>query len=72
MEIWTAISGVFTAVFIWLVSAVQSVLSVLWVVDGTTGTGSLTVLGVLAVVALAISVFFLILGLIQKFFHFRG
>lgn len=69
MEIITAMTEVFGEVFIWLQSAITSVLSVFY----TSGeNGGLTVLGVLALVALAISIFFLLVGLIQNFLHLRG
>lgn len=61
-----ALTAVFDAVMTWMTGAITSVIAVFW-----TGT-SLTFLGVLAVVALAISVFFLLLGLIQNFLHLRG
>lgn len=62
-----ALTAVFDAIFTWLVSAIQAVIPVFWVA----GTG-LTFIGVLALVALGISIFFLILGLIQNFLHLRS
>ncbi len=67
MEIVAAMTDVFEAVFTWLQSAITSVLSVFYSAES-----GLTVLGVLAIVALAISIFFLLVGLIQNFLHLRG
>lgn len=62
----SAITAVFTAVMSWIITAIQSVVAVFW-----TGE-ALTFLGVLALVALGISIFFLLVGLIQNFLHLRG
>lgn len=62
----SAITAVFTAVMGWLQTAITSVVAVFW-----TGEG-LTFLGVLALIALGISIFFLLVGLIQNFLHLRG
>ncbi len=62
----SAITAVFTAVMSWIITAIQSVIAVFW-----TGE-ALTFLGVLALIALAISIFFLLVGLIQNFLHLRG
>lgn len=68
----TAMTTVFDAVFKWIKTAITSCIEVFY----TTGTGDtggqLTFLGVLALIALAISVFFLLVGLIQNFLHLRG
>ena len=62
----SAITAVFTAVMQWVITAITSVIAVFW-------TGEqLTVLGVLALIALGISIFFLLVGLIQNFLHLRG
>lgn len=63
----TAILAVFTAIGNWIVEATTALMPMFYVA----GTG-LTFLGVLAVAGLAFSVTFLIIGLIQKFLHFRG
>ena len=62
----SAITAVFTAVMQWIITAIQSVIAVFW-----TGE-ALTFLGVLALIALAISIFFLLVGLVQNFLHLRG
>lgn len=62
----SAITAVFTAVMEWIITAITAVVAVFW-----TGE-ALTFMGVLAVFGLAISVFFLLLGLIQNFLHLRS
>ena len=62
----TALTAVFDGVMTWIISAINATIAVFW-----TGTG-LTFLGVLALIALAISIFFLLMGLIQNFLHLRG
>ena len=66
-SILTAILAVFTALFDWLITALDSVVSLFW----STSTG-LTFFGVLAVVALGISIFFLLIRVVQNFLHFRS
>lgn len=67
MDILTSIFGVFTSVGEWIVEIVPQLLTMFW-----TAESGLTILGVLAVASLAISVIFLIIGLVQNFLHFRG
>lgn len=61
-----AILSVFTSVGTWIAGAVDQVTPMFY------DNGALTFLGVLAVAGLAISVVFLIIGVIQNFLHFRG
>lgn len=69
----TAMTAVFDAIFTWISSAINSIIPVFWVAPtGDQTTGQLTFLGVLALIALAISIFFLLMGLIQNFLHLRG
>ena len=58
---------VFTSVADWIPEAVNGLIPMFYAPE----TG-LTFLGVLAVAGLAISVFFLVMGIIQNFLHFRG
>lgn len=60
------ITTVFSEIITWIVDAMSDVLAIFY------ADNSLTFLGVLAVAGLAISVFFLIMGVIQNFLHFRG
>ena len=63
----SAILEVFAAVGEWIVSAVNELTPMFY--------GSemgLTFMGVLAVAGLAFSVVFLLIGIIQRFLHFRG
>lgn len=66
----TAMTAVFTAIFQWIQGAITSVIDVFYVSEGT--NQGLTFLGVLALVALGISIFFLLVGLVQNFLHLRG
>lgn len=68
MEIITAITNVFTEVGNWIVGAVNSMIPMFY----DTGNSELTLLGILSVVGLAISVVFLLIGIIQRFLHFAG
>lgn len=67
MNVISAITGVFTEIGEWIVTTIPNIVEVFY----NTESG-LTFLGILAVVALGISVFFLLMGLIQNFLHFRG
>lgn len=67
MTILESVLDVFDAISTWIVGAVTNVMPMFYVAE----TG-LTFLGVLAVAGLAISVIFLIIGVIQNFLHFRG
>ena len=62
----SSMTNIFTEVFNWLKLAMTSILEV-FVVDG-----NFTILGVLALIALAISIFFLLVGVISNFLHLRG
>ena len=71
MGILEAIFEIFSGVGDWIVSALTDYMELFWVVNDT-GVGQLTFLGVLAVAGLAFSVIFLVIGIIQRFLHFRG
>ena len=66
MTIVSSMTSVFSEVFTWLQTALNTVLSIFY------ADNDLTVLGVLLVVSLAISIFFLICGYISNLMHFRG
>ena len=68
----TALTSVFDAVFTWIKSAITSCIEVFYTAGSGDTAGQLTFLGVLALIALAISIFFLLVGLIQNFLHLRG
>ena len=68
----TAMTTVFDAVFTWVKSAITSCIEVFYTAGTGDSAGQLTFLGVLALIALAISIFFLLVGLIQNFLHLRG
>ena len=64
----TAILAVFSAIGSWIVQAVQDMIPIFW----NSSDSSLTLIGVLSVAGLGLSVIFLVVGLIQRFFHFAG
>lgn len=67
MTILTSVFAVLTAVFEamrgWLVSVVELFIG---------SNGELTFFGTLALVSLGISIFFLLMRVVQNFLHFRG
>ena len=67
MSILDTILAIFTGIGTWISEAVLSFIPMFYVAE----TG-LTFLGVLAVAGLAFSVVFLLIGIIQKFLHFKG
>lgn len=71
MSIVNAILAVFSDIGDWIVQALQDLMGIFWT-TGSGGEGSLTFLGVLAVCGLGFSVIFLIIGIIQRFLHFKG
>lgn len=72
MDIITSIFEVFSETGKWLTQFIPTLITLFWTAGSGETPGKLTFLGILAVVGLAISVFFLIMGLIQNFLHFRG
>ena len=58
---------VFNEIGSWISTELSSLMSVFYNADS-----GLTFLGVLAVAGLGFSVIFLVLGIIQRFLHFRG
>ena len=73
-----SILDVFSSIGEWFASFVPTLTGLFWkpaVIspsEGVISEARLTFLGVLAVAGLAISVVFLVIGLIQNFLHFRG
>ena len=59
-QVWAAISG-------WIVNTIPDIVNVFYNAES-----GLTFLGTLSVLALGVSVFFLLMGLIQRFLHLRG
>lgn len=66
MAILEAILAVFTAVGTWITTTIPTFFALFY------AENNLTMLGVLAVAGLAISVVFLLIGIIQKFMKFKG
>lgn len=67
LSIVSQITGVFTSIGSWVIETLPKIVAVFYNAES-----GLTFLGTLAVCGLAISVFFLLMGLIQNFLHFRG
>lgn len=67
-----SMTTVFTEVMTWIITAIQSVIAVFYVVPEGGGAGELTFLGCLALVALSISIFFLLVGVITNFLKLRN
>lgn len=69
MGIVTAITDVFSALGSWIVEAfTEFVVPMFW--TATAEGGSLTLLGTLGVCGLAVSICFLLIGIVQRFMHF--
>lgn len=73
MDVLTQVFSVFTKFAEWIKTAIPTLISMFYTAPASDGgTGSLTFLGILAVCGLAMSVTFLLIGLIQRFLHFAG
>ena len=66
LSIMASVLDVFTEISTWLIGALQNVIDLFW------SNGELTFFGVLAVAALGISIFFLLINVVQNFLHFRS
>lgn len=64
----TAITNVFQGLGDWIADYMPTITEIFY----NSEAGALTFIGVLAVCGLAISIFFLLMGIIQNFLHFRG
>lgn len=67
MTVISAITSTISEMFTWMSTALTDLIPIFY-----NSESGLTFFGVLAIVALAISIFFLIMGLIQNFLHLRG
>lgn len=63
-----AITNVFTGMGDWIAEYMPTIMSLFY----DTEANSVTFLGILALCGLAISIFFLLMGVVQNFLHFRG
>ena len=72
MGVLTAILSIFTEIGEWFVTSFNMVVPIFWTAPVGETAGSLTFMGVLAVAGLAISVVFLLIGIIQRFLKFKG
>ena len=62
-----SVLDVFSSVGTWISEALNDLMPIFYNAES-----GLTFLGILAVAGLAFSVVFLVIGIIQKFLHFRG
>lgn len=62
-----AVTGVFSGIGDWIVETLPKMVPIFYSAES-----GLTFFGTLAVAGLAVSIFFLLLGLVQNFLHFRG
>lgn len=67
MTVLESVTSVFTEMANWVSTTLPTLSSIFY--DAETG---LTFIGTLSVAGLALSVFFLLMGVIQNFLHFRG
>lgn len=72
MDLISAVTAVFAEMGKWLTSFLPTLIGLFWTPGVGESPGSLTFLGILALCSLAVSIFFLLMGLIQNFLHFRG
>lgn len=72
MSLVTAITGVFSSVGNWIVGFLQSLIPLFWTEGSGETAGSLTFFGILAIIGLAISVFFLLMRVVENFIHLRS
>lgn len=63
-----AITNVFSGMGNWIAEYLPTIMSIFYNAE----TNQVTFLGVLALCGLAISIFFLLMGVVQNFLHFRG
>lgn len=64
----TTIVGTFTEIIQWIIGALKLVVGLFW----EDATSTLTFFGILAIAALGISIFFLLMRVVQNFLHFRA
>lgn len=67
MSVISSVTGVFEDIGDWIVQFLPKLIPIFYNAES-----GLTFFGTLAVAGLAISVFFLIMGLVQRFLHFAG
>lgn len=67
MSVIDSILEVFMMIAEWIPTAITSLVPIFWNAES-----GLTWMGTLSVVALAISFTFLLIGLLQRFLHFKG
>ena len=71
IQVLDVVFEVFDQIGQWITGMLDSLTGIFWHTNAE-GIGELTFLGVLALCGLGFSVVFLIIGIIQRFLHFRG
>jgi hypothetical protein len=71
MSIVTAILDIWSGIGSWITEMLQQIVALFWT-TGASGGGELTFFGTLAVVSIGISVFFLLLRVLQNFIKLRS
>lgn len=72
MSLITAMTEVFGGVGQWIITFLQSLIPLFWTEGAGDSPGKLTFFGILAGVGLAISVFFLLMRVVENFIHLRS
>ena len=72
MSLVTEITKVFGAVGGWIITFLQSIIPLFWVEGSGETAGHLTFFGILAAIGLAMSVFFLLMRVVENFIHLRS
>lgn len=72
MALITAVTNVFQEIGSWIISFLNTMIPLFWTEGSGETTGQLTFYGVLAVIGLAISVFFLLMRVVENFIHLRS
>lgn len=67
-----AVTGVFGSIGDWIITFLQSLVKLFWTEGSGDTTGQLTFFGILAIIGLAISVFFLLMRVVENFLHLRS
>ena len=72
MELITEITKVFGAIGDWIITLLNNLVPLFWTEGVGDKPGSLTFFGILAMIGLAVSVFFLLMRVVENFIHLRS
>ena len=68
----TEITKVFGAIGDWIITFLNNLVPLFWTEGAGDKPGSLTFFGILAMIGLAVSVFFLLMRVVENFIHLRS